>query len=290
MSMVFSRFFAALGIMFVVISSAPSAWADDIQITVTNEQQAGGFVLAPVFFGVQGNSSYSTFTAGSTASSAIASLAETGSTAALASQFTANTGSTMDTTLTSGGTLPQFLPGQSASTTLNIGSPTGSEYLSYAGMVVPSNDFFLGNQSALQIFDSSGHFVGPITINVYGTDVWNADSEQQSLTSALAFGANAQTATPGNGVQIANGSITHVLPGSEAFLNSIVGLPTAAGYDISQVYSSPEDSLVATITINDLSATGTVPEPSSILLFGTGVIAVIVQQRRMRSRKAKQLA
>ena len=54
------------------------------------------------------------------------------------------------------------------STTLNVSNPTVDQYLSYAGMVVPSNDFFQGNATPLQIFNSNGSFVGPITIKVYG--------------------------------------------------------------------------------------------------------------------------
>ena len=46
----------------------------------------------------------------------------------------------------------------------DVSNPTVDQYLSYAGMVVPSNDFFMGNATPLRIFNSNGSLVGPITI------------------------------------------------------------------------------------------------------------------------------
>ena len=50
-------------------------------------------------------------------------------------------------------------------------------------MVVPSNDFFMGNAAPLQIFNSDGSFKGPMTIYVYGSNIWDSDTEAQSLTT-----------------------------------------------------------------------------------------------------------
>ena len=61
----------------------------EIQITVTNDQTAGGFALAPVWFGVQ-NGSFNVFSQGGTASSQIATLAQFGNTAPLTSLFAGN--------------------------------------------------------------------------------------------------------------------------------------------------------------------------------------------------------
>ena len=152
---------------------------------MTNDQPGGGFALAPVWFGVQ-NGTFTTFTPGSTASSQIATLAQFGNTAPLATLFESeNVG--VDTTLTSGGSLAQFLPGQSNSTTLNVSNPAVDQFLSFAGMVVPSNDFFMGNATPLQIFNSNGSFKGPMTIKVFGSNIWDSDTEAQSITTALTF-------------------------------------------------------------------------------------------------------
>src|SRR5262249_51815851 len=127
--------------------------------------------------------------------------------------------------------IKQFVPGQSNSTILNVSDPSMTQYFSFAGMVVPSNDFFMGNATPLQIFDSGGHFIGPMTIQVFGSNVWDSDTELQSTTTALTFIVGQ---TPGSGTQITNGMVTSFFgePGAASFMQSIDGLETAAGYTI----------------------------------------------------------
>jgi hypothetical protein len=266
------RAFIRIGTAVAAILIAVPTQAGQIQITVTNNQPTGGFALAPVWFGVQ-NGTFTPFTPGSSASSAIATLAQFGNTAPLMTLFESqNVG--VDTTLKSGGNLVQFVPGQSNSTILSISNPSVDQFLSYAGMVVPSNDFFLGNAAPLQIFNSNGGFIGPITIQIFGSNIWDSDTEAQSTTTALTF---IQGQTPGSGTQIANGSITSVLPGSAAFLDSINGLTTAAGYQITHIPTGGD--LIATIQINS------VPEPTSIMLLGMAVLGLAAVSRSRGVRK-----
>jgi hypothetical protein len=264
-----SRRIAAAILIALIASSSDGG---EIQITVTNDQTAGGFALAPVWFGVQ-NGSFNVFSQGNSASSQIATLAQFGNTAPLASLFAGNG---PETTLTSGGSLAQFLPGQANSTILNVANPSVDQYLSFAGMVVPSNDLFMGNATPLQIFNSSGSFAGPMTIQIYGSDVWDSDTEGQSITTALTF---IQGQTPGSGTQITNGSITPFLTeaGAASFLQSITGLTTVAGYDITHEFGA--NDLIATIQISS------VPEPSSVVLLGMGATAALIAARKVRSGK-----
>jgi hypothetical protein len=262
-----------IAVAMAAIIMATTVRAGDIEITVTNNQPAGGFALAPVWFGVQ-NGSFTTFTSGSAASSQIATLAQTGNTAPLSTLFQSqNVG--VDTTLQSGGSLAQFLPGQSNSTILAVSNPAIDQYLSFAGMFVPSNDFFLGNATPLQIFNPDGSFKGPITINIYGSDIWDSGSEQQSLTTALTF---IQGQTPASGVQT-SGPITSLFGESTAssFLQGIDGDTTKAGYVISHIPTSSD--LIATIQISS------VPEPGSIAMLGTGILGALFVFRTLRTRR-----
>lgn len=268
------RISLGLALAAAAILAASAARASEIQITVTNDQPGGGFALAPVWFGVQ-NGSFTAFTPGQTASSQIATLAQFGNTAPLTTLFDAS-GAGVDTTLTSGGMLPQFLPGQSNSTILNVANPGVDQFLSFAGMVVPSNDFFMGNATPLQIFNPDGSFKGPMTIQIYGSGIWDSDTEAQSTTTALTF---IQGQTPGSGMQITDGAVTALFSESTApaFLQSILGLTTAAGYDITHVPTSTD--LLATITIS-----AAVPEPGSIVLLGLGFAGLLARYRMARAR------
>jgi hypothetical protein len=256
----------AFAALFVPISTL-SAVAGELKITVESGQPSGGFAFSEVWFGVH-DGTYRTFTPGSAVSPALQSVAELGDPTALAAAFSGHGAQTIV------GSAP-IGPGTSASSMINVTDATTQQYLSFAAMVVPSNDFFFGNSDplAFRLFDDAGHFIGPTTIRIYGANLWDAGSEVNNIDFGAAFivGDDATDHVAENGV------ITSVFGGNDdpsSYLASIDGKATPYGYNISHVIS-PGD-LIATIRIQ------AVPEPASIAMLGIGSIVAMMAIRRTR--------
>lgn len=265
-----ARSLALTAVSVALLAGCASATAGELKITVTSDQPAGGFAFSPVWFGVH-DGSYRTFTPGAAVSPALRTAAELGDPSALAAAFTGHGSQAV------AGSAP-IGPGGTESTTLNVTDPMTQQYLSFASMVVPSNDFFFGNSDplAFRLFNSGGQFLGPITIKIFGTEVWDAGSEANNINFGAAFivGDDITDHAPENGV------IASVFGGSadnSAYLTSILGKATPYGYDVSHLIS-PGD-LIATIRIE------AVPEPSSVVTLGAGVLAVGVAMLRKTRRE-----
>jgi hypothetical protein len=240
-----------------------------LEISVTNNQPNGGFAISPVWVGVH-DGTFTTFTPGSTASASIQAVAELADTSKITADFTGHGAQT-----TVGG-MP-YVPGASVTSFLNVADPATERYLSFAAMVVPSNDFFIANADpkAFQLFDAAGNFLGLRTIEIFGANVWDAGTEVDNINFGAAFivGDNIQDHVD------ANGTIMAVFGGGtdfSAYLSSIDGKPTPAGYDISHLISSGD--LIATIQISS------VPEPSTLALFALGMPGAVLATRRFRGR------
>jgi len=250
---------------FLPLYGTASAVAADLKITVTNDQPSGGFAFSPVWLGAQ-DGTYQTFTSGTAVSPALQAVAELADTSLISAAFA---GHGSETTV---GSAP-YGPGSSASGILRVADPAVSRYLDFASMVVPSNDFFFANQDpkTYQLFDSAGRFTGPLTIQIYGGNVWDAGSEVDNINFGAAF-------VVGDNIHdhvAANGLVSRVFGGPNDFssyLNSINGKATPYGYDISHIITS--NDLIATITVQS------VPEPSTLVMFGIGAIGLMIGARR----------
>jgi hypothetical protein len=259
-----------LAVAAFIAASHAAAQPQEIMVRFTNNQPAGGWSTAPLWFGVH-NGLFDHFNAGSPATVSTEALAELGVGAGLSEQV-GNDG--FSGVVATDPVHPQFTPGETATSSLMILNPGINRWFSFAAMIVPSNDFFFGNDNpvAHPIFDASGVFSGPLTIQIFGNNVWDAQTETEDVNVGPAFlvGRDAAGGFPENGtIQPLFGQ-----PANMTYLQSIVGMQTPV-YTVSDVLTGAE--LLGTIEIT------LVPAPASLVLFAMG--AALAGRRRRGARR-----
>lgn len=262
-------------LLILAVNAADQAAAEQVAVRVTVENIAptNSVATSPLRFGF-GNGTFDTFDQGSAAfllgqstiaDAPIVKIAEGGAGEPWFSTFqsvepNANLGSVVGT---SGVAVDPFTPGESSSTTLMV--DTANQYFSFGSMVVPSNDFFVGNDSPTQYqaFDASGNLILS-SIVLTASDVWDAGSETEEPANAafLVVGTNAQRVDE-------NGTVEF----NFAELSTFDGLQTAEGYTFdSDLLSANTELLRISFEV--------VPEPASFGLFGLGTAALLAMIRR----------
>ncbi len=241
------------------------ARAQTVQLRVTVENLAAdnSIAFAPLRVGF-GNGTYDAFNVGEAAGAAIISIAEGGSGADWFPAFQA-----AEPLATLGTVVPDppgpLLPGASGTEVFTIDTSV-NPFFTFAAMVVPSNDHFIGNDSPSQylLFDGLGQLnLTSITLNA--SDIWDAGSEATDpLHAAFLVGGNNDLRTPQNGV------VSFDFAGLSAF----DGLATAAGYTF-------DSQLNAETEIYRISF-AVVPEPSSLALVILGGLGFLVLRLRRR--------
>jgi len=168
----------------------------------------------------------------------------------------------VDATITAGSMPPPvFSPGESASMLLDIGDATINRYFSFASMIIPSNDLFIGNGDPLahMLFDAGGNFTGPITIEIRGSDVYDAGTEVDDAFGGAAFSANGGTSMD----EFNDIARYFDIDPTGDYLSSFIGSETASGDIISSAFGP--DDVIARVTI--------VPAPSALAVLGLGLVA-----------------
>lgn len=248
------------------LTAAP-ALAQTVEIRIENLQEPGGMAFTPFWIGFHDNS-FDVFNAGSAAAGGITEIAELGDTGPLSARFAMEQPMGVDATFADPSGPPVFSPGESASMVFDVGDATRNRYFNYASMVVPTNDLFVGNDNAREIFDAGGNFLGPITIDIFGRNVYDNGTEVNDITDGPAFVAGIDAT--GGTREFEDIQLFFSRPGADAYLASIIGVTTAPGDEITRVFT--EGDLIGRITIVPAPGVGAVG-----LLAGMGLI---VRRRR----------
>lgn len=239
---------------------AANAAVVPLRVNVENLAPANSVSFAPLRIGF-GNGTFDSFNAGQTATAPIISIAEGGS----GSDWFPAFGSAEPAALL-GTVVPNpagpLLPGQTGSAEFTIDTSV-NRYFTFAAMAVPSNDYFIGNDSPTQypLFDMDGNLLIS-EINQAARDIWDAGSEVDDPANAafVVVGTNSN--------RIAD---TDVVGFDFQGLSIFNGLTTAAGYQFN--LNLTDSSPVYRISFE------VVPEPTSAALLALGALAIVRRRR-----------
>ncbi len=235
-----TRFPPATSLAAALLAAGPAS-AASVEVTLTNLQPAGGLAATPVWLGFHDDTSFDLFTTGELASAGLERIAEDGTFAVIREEFAAATGGTglgaVVTAPNGFAGAPVFEPGESVSTTFEI--DTGSQrFLQLAGMVLPSNDFFFGNNDAIELYDGDGAFTGDRSITL--SRIYDAGTEANTELDAAFLNQTGPDAgiTTSSVITLADGFIGSVggpATGPNGEAASVLGGTAASGAVIDPV-------------------------------------------------------
>lgn len=247
----------------LVLGTAAGAAQVNLTITAENLAPANSISFAPLHFGVN-NGSFDAFNIGQVATAPIISVAEGGGGMAWQAAF-----GIADPTATRGTIGGLLQPGQARSITVMVDTVL-NPFFTFASMAVPSNDFFIGNDSPtrFRLFNNAGA-LQITSIGQRANQIWDAGSEVFD-PAAAAFVGN-------NDLRIGQGSVVAFNFAEHAAFN---GLTTGAGYTFNSALTA--DSDVYRISFSAAA----VPEPETYALMAAGLLMVgsIVRRRRAKAQ------
>ncbi|MCO6042617.1 spondin domain-containing protein [Aeoliella sp. ICT_H6.2] len=247
-----------------------SAAAVQVRVTVRNTGVSDSVALSPIIMAAH-DGSVDLFSSGSLASAGIEDVAEMGGPGATLIGEVTTAQATAVTEVgvaTSGGFGPGILiPGAEASYVLSL-DPTMNRYFSYAAMVVPSNDSFIGNDDPMgvELFDGGGNFVGA-GFELTGSQIWDAGSEVNDLAGAAYIdGGDAALGTE-------DSSPVSLVSDLNDQFGTYLGLTTPTGTTFNSLPPANEGFVTFSFQV--------VPEPASYMIAGMGALGLLLLRRRV---------
>ena len=168
----------------------------DIRVSVRNTSDAEGTFLTPFYFGFH-DGTFDLFDVGSAAPAGLEAIAEDGNVMVAAGERLAVDPDSQGTVVTGAG--GPIAPGELGSRTLTL--TADQTHATFAAMILPSNDAFVGTDDALALFDANGNFAGAQTVIFEGSDVYDAGTEVNTeLDAAFINQTGPNTGITENGV------------------------------------------------------------------------------------------
>lgn len=263
--------FTAVGI--ALMPAMAMAAIVDVTVMIENLSPTNSISFAPTRVGFH-SGTFDAFNNGQTPGAAIVSIAEGGSGSDWFPAFAAaDPTAVLGTVVNAGPAVPGGNAGvgnpfsSTASATFRVDTSV-NRFFTFANMVVPSNDLFLGNDNAIQLFDVGGNLLVN-SINQTVSNIWDANSE-------VADPANAAFVVGGvNGNRIAENGTVAFDASELAVFN---GLTTGAGY----IFTNAGLTGGTDIFRVSFSSTAAVPEPFSAAFVGIGLVGFGLRQRRKK--------
>lgn len=202
------------------LASAADAGPVKVRVSVRNLAPSNSIAFAPLRLGFN-DGAFDSFNAGQAATAPIISIAEGGSGDDWFPAFEA-----AQPSATLGTVVPNppgpLLPGGFAGGVFTV-DPAINRSFTFGAMVVPSNDYFIGNDSPTEhlLLDDMGNLLID-SITLTASDIWDAGSELDGpFGAAFLEGSNNDDRIPENGV---------VGFDFQGLADNFNGLTTAAGY------------------------------------------------------------